>query len=68
MTTAEHTAVPTPPVDEHGLQRRISWTGAFWIASGVPAVKAAATRATNRGQVIRAHFPAGCGGPTQGHG
>src|SRR5205085_186925 len=28
----EHTAVPGPPVDEHGLQRRISWTGAFWTA------------------------------------
>ena len=38
MTVAEHTAAPTPPVDEHGLQRGISWTGAFWIASGVPAL------------------------------
>jgi len=38
MTVADHTAVPTPPVDDHGLQRKISWTGAFWIASGVPAL------------------------------
>jgi len=28
----------TSPVAEEGLQRRISWTGAFWIASGVPAL------------------------------
>jgi amino acid transporter len=38
MTVAEHTATLSPPVTEGGLQRRISWTGAFWIASGVPAL------------------------------
>ena len=38
MTDAEHTSVPSPSVDENGLQRGISWTGAFWIASGVPAL------------------------------
>jgi amino acid transporter len=43
------TAIATPevppeqagPADrpgDHGLQRTISWTGAFWIASGVPAL------------------------------
>jgi amino acid transporter len=26
------------PADQGGLQRGISWTGAFWIASGVPAL------------------------------
>ena len=26
------------PADSPGLQRGISWTGAFWIASGVPAL------------------------------
>ncbi|HTI66011.1 MAG TPA: APC family permease [Caulobacteraceae bacterium] len=36
MTAAEHSAVPGP--DEEGLHRGISWTGAFWIASGVPAL------------------------------
>lgn len=29
-----HPVVPAP----EGLQRRLSWTGAFWIASGVPAL------------------------------
>src|SRR3954466_8347271 len=38
MTVAEHSAAPSPPVDDQGLQRGISWTGAFWIASGVPAL------------------------------
>ncbi len=38
MTIADHTATPSPGVTEDGLQRRISWTGAFWIASGVPAL------------------------------
>jgi amino acid transporter len=28
----------TEPADTPGLQRGISWTGAFWIASGVPAL------------------------------
>jgi amino acid transporter len=37
MTAAEQTAVPEA-AEDHGLQRRISWTGAFWIASGVPAL------------------------------
>jgi amino acid transporter len=38
MTVADQTVVSTPPVGDHGLQRKISWTGAFWIASGVPAL------------------------------
>jgi amino acid transporter len=31
-------AAAEPHVDTGGLQRGISWTGAFWIASGVPAL------------------------------
>jgi amino acid transporter len=38
MTVAERSAVPAAGVESRGLQRRISWTGAFWIASGVPAL------------------------------
>ena len=38
MTIAEHTATPSPLLLDAGLQRQISWTGAFWIASGVPAL------------------------------
>jgi amino acid transporter len=30
-------SIPVPP-GEGGLQRTISWTGAFWVASGVPAL------------------------------
>lgn len=37
MAVAENPqAAPANP--DGGLQRRISWTGAFWIASGVPAL------------------------------
>ena len=38
MTVADHTVAPPLTVGEPGLKRRISWTGAFWIASGVPAL------------------------------
>ncbi len=38
MTVVNHTATSPLPALESGLQRRISWTGAFWIASGVPAL------------------------------
>jgi len=38
MAVAENVAVTAPPAVESGLRRRISWTGAFWIASGVPAL------------------------------
>jgi amino acid transporter len=38
MAVAESVAAVAPPAAESGLQRRISWTGAFWIASGVPAL------------------------------
>jgi amino acid transporter len=30
--------ITAAPADSGGLQRGISWTGAFWIASGVPAL------------------------------
>lgn len=36
-SSSERTAQITQPEDP-GLQRTISWTGAFWIASGVPAL------------------------------
>jgi len=32
------TAISTPDADTGGLRRGIGWTGAFWIASGVPAL------------------------------
>jgi amino acid transporter len=38
MAVAEQTMAPASGVVDDGLQRRISWTGAFWIASGVPAL------------------------------
>jgi amino acid transporter len=44
MSTVEHAASAVEPAaaalpaEDHGLQRGISWTGAFWIASGVPAL------------------------------
>jgi amino acid transporter len=31
-------AGPAPRPGDHGLQRTIGWSGAFWIASGVPAL------------------------------
>jgi amino acid transporter len=34
---ADHGVVPGP-TEEEGLQRGIDWTGAFWMASGVPAL------------------------------
>lgn len=37
MTITTTTDIASVPV-EGGLQRKISWTGAFWIASGVPAL------------------------------
>lgn len=37
MTLTTTTDIASAPV-EGGLQRKISWTGAFWIASGVPAL------------------------------
>lgn len=40
-TTLEYpgqTAPPPPTVDDSGLHRAIDWKGAFWIASGVPAL------------------------------
>src|ERR1700739_4612971 len=37
-TVAERSTVPPVEAESHGLQRGISWTGAFWIASGVPAL------------------------------
>ena len=38
MTVAESVATSALGLPDSGLQRRISWTGAFWIASGVPAL------------------------------
>lgn len=38
MAVAENVAAAPAETAESGLQRRISWTGAFWIASGVPAL------------------------------
>jgi len=38
MAVADQTAGLTPAVSDHGLQRKITWTGAFWLASGVPAL------------------------------
>src|SRR5688572_26131893 len=43
MVDTAQRAVPqqldrTTRPDDPGLQRSISWTGAFWIASGVPAL------------------------------
>jgi amino acid transporter len=38
MTTAEQTITAASPAEGAGLKRGISWTGAFWIASGVPAL------------------------------
>lgn len=37
MTITTTTDIASAPA-EGGLQRKISWTGAFWIASGVPAL------------------------------
>jgi amino acid transporter len=37
MTLAA-TEAPVGPDDVHRLKRHISWTGAFWVASGVPAL------------------------------
>ena len=38
MAVADQITVVTPAVGDHGLQRKIGWTGAFWLASGVPAL------------------------------
>ena len=38
VTAVDATAARAPAAADGGLQRRISWTGAFWIASGVPAL------------------------------
>jgi len=37
MSTAA-TASAQPASESHSLQRKIDWTGAFWVASGVPAL------------------------------
>ena len=37
MSIAATTGAAAPP-EAGTLQRKISWTGAFWIASGVPAL------------------------------
>jgi amino acid transporter len=37
-TTRRPTVVHSTAASEAGLQRTISWTGAFWVASGVPAL------------------------------
>ena len=36
VSTAADEAIETEPATNAGLQRGIDWTGAFWVASGVP--------------------------------